>query len=82
MRRTPLDTGNVTQRVAIGMLTLLAALAAADVVGLARILPFIALPLALLVVGAILVWKCLIGEAKVSAAFEVARRDRERGKRR
>ena len=82
MRKTPLDTGNASQRFAIGILTLLAVLAVADVVGLARILPFIALPLALLVVAAIFVWQRPIGEARVSAAYEAARRDHERGNRR
>jgi hypothetical protein len=67
---------------AIGMLTLFAVLALADVVGLAHILPFVGLPLGLLAIAAALVWHWLSGEARASAAFELARRDREEGRRR
>ncbi len=67
---------------AVAMLTLFAVLALADVVGLAGILPFVGLPLGLLAIAAALVWHWLIGEAKASAAFEVARRESEQEKRR
>ncbi|MGH3039057.1 MAG: hypothetical protein ACRDLZ_06570 [Gaiellaceae bacterium] len=66
---------------ALAMLTLFAVLALVDVVGLARILPFVALPPTLLVASALFLGRWATGEAKASAAREVAQRKHEEGKR-
>jgi hypothetical protein len=60
------------------MLTLFAVLTLADVVGLTRMLPFFALPPALLVASAFLLSRWATGEAEASAAQEVAHRNHER----
>lgn len=65
----------------LAMLTLFAVLALADVVGLARMLPFVALPPALLVASALFLWRWAMGEAEASAAQQIAHRKHERGKR-
>jgi hypothetical protein len=64
---------------ALAMLTLFAVLALADVVGLAHMLPFFALPPALLVASALFLWRWAMGEAEASAAQEVAHRKHEKG---
>jgi hypothetical protein len=46
------------------MLALLGVLALADVVGVARILPFLALPPALFIASAVLLWRWMSAEAK------------------
>lgn len=61
---------------ALAMLTLFAVLALADVVGLAHILPFFALPPALFVASALFLWRW--GEAEASAAQEVVHRQHEK----
>jgi hypothetical protein len=66
---------------ALSMLTLFAVLALADVVGLTRMLPFFALPPALLVASALFLWRWAMSEADASAAQEVAHRNHERWKR-
>jgi hypothetical protein len=63
---------------ALSMLTLFAVLTLADVVGLTRMLPFFALPPALLVASAFLLSRWATGEAEASAAQEVAHRNHER----
>jgi hypothetical protein len=65
---------------AFGMLTLLAVLALADLVGLTHMLPLVALPLALLAASAFFVWRWATGEAKASAAQEIVHRQREKGR--
>jgi hypothetical protein len=62
------------------MLTLFAVLTLADVMGLAYMLPFFALPPGLLVVSAFFLWRWAIGEAEASTAQEVAHRKHEQGR--
>jgi hypothetical protein len=64
---------------ALSMLTLFAVLTLADVVGLTRMLPFVALPPALLVASAFFLWRWATGEAEASAAQQVAHRKHEKG---
>ncbi len=66
---------------AFAMLTLFAVLALAEVRGLTHILPFLALPPALLVASAFFLWRWATGEAKASATQEVAHRKHEKGRR-
>jgi hypothetical protein len=48
----------------LAMLALLGVLALADVVGIARILPFLALPPALFIASAVLLWRWMSAERK------------------
>jgi hypothetical protein len=66
---------------ALAMLALFGVLLLADVVGLARILPFAALPLALFLASAFLLWRWALGEARMSTAQDVAHGAREERKR-
>jgi hypothetical protein len=66
---------------ALAMLALFGVLLLVDVVGLARILPFAALSLALFFASAFLLWRWALGEARMSTAQDVAHRTREAGKR-
>ena len=65
---------------AFAMLTLFAVLVLADVVGLTHILPFVALPPALLIASAFFLWRWATGEAEASAAQEIVHRQREKGR--
>jgi hypothetical protein len=58
---------------ALTMLTLLAVLTLADVVGLTRILPFLAFPPALLAAAAFFLWRWATGEAEAAVAREISR---------
>jgi hypothetical protein len=66
----------------LAMLALLAVLLLADVVGLARLLPFFGLAAALFVAAAVLVWRWATGEAEVEALQAEADRALKREKRR
>ena len=65
--------------VGFSMLTLFAVLLLADVVGLARILPFFALPAVLFAVSAVLAWRWATGEAEAAAVRDVVDRASRRG---
>lgn len=65
---------------ALAMLTVFTVLILAAVVGLTHILPLFVLPLALLVASAFFAWRWAMGEAKVSAAQEVAHRMHDKGR--
>lgn len=63
---------------ALAMLTLFGVLALADVVGLTHMLPFFALPPALLVASALFLQRWAMGEAEAPAAQEVVQREKAR----
>jgi hypothetical protein len=59
------------------MLTLFALLALADPIGLAGVLPFVAIPAVLFAASAVLAWRWATGESETAVAREIA--DRESG---
>lgn len=65
---------------ALAMLTLLAVLVLADVVGLTQMLPIFVLPPTLLVASGFFLWRWATGEAEASAAQEIVHAQHEKGR--